>query len=68
MPRKAPRNVDRSYKDRTSGLFKKGTELHKLDGRTTVHIIIEREGMVPQLFTSGEEGTGACVNADWVSF
>ncbi|KAF2278977.1 uncharacterized protein EI97DRAFT_431198 [Westerdykella ornata] len=66
MPRPPPRNKLRSFKDRANGLFKKGAELHHLDDLTEVHVIVQREGSNPLIFTSCEQGIGSCVSQEWV--
>ncbi|PVI03263.1 hypothetical protein DM02DRAFT_669919 [Periconia macrospinosa] len=54
MP-KAPRNYQRSFQNRTNGLFKKATELHELMHEVRISIVVEKSGSRPLVWKSGKE-------------
>ncbi|PVH95423.1 hypothetical protein DM02DRAFT_600867 [Periconia macrospinosa] len=53
MP-KAPRNYQRSFQNRTNGLFKKATELHELMHEVRISIVVEKSGSRPLVFSTEE--------------
>ncbi|CAI6337036.1 unnamed protein product [Periconia digitata] len=53
MPR-APRNLTRSFNNRTSGLFRKVTELHQLMEEVRISIVVEKPGSSPLVFSTEE--------------
>ncbi|PSN58685.1 hypothetical protein BS50DRAFT_443899, partial [Corynespora cassiicola Philippines] len=56
MPRPAPRDIQRSYRDRVNSIFKKASELHGIDNGIRIAIFIEKPGNIPRVFTVEEHG------------
>jgi len=59
MPKAQPQNPTRTFKTRTTGLFKKASCLHEFDQNIRITIVIEKPGQAPLVFTSDED------NTDW---
>ena len=57
MPKAQPQNPTRTYKTRTTGIFKKASCLHEFDERIRIAIVVEKPGSVPLVFTTEEDGT-----------
>jgi hypothetical protein len=56
MPRAPPQNLSRSFNTRCTGIFKKAAELHQIDDRVRISIIVEKPGVAPLVFTTEERG------------
>lgn len=57
MPKAQPQNPTRTFKTRTTGIFKKASYLHEFDESIRIAIIIEKPGSVPLVFTSEEDNS-----------
>jgi hypothetical protein len=56
MPRAPPQNLSRSFNTRCTGIFKKAAELHQIDDRIRISIVVEKPGITPLVFTTEERG------------
>ncbi|KAF1840099.1 uncharacterized protein K460DRAFT_410710 [Cucurbitaria berberidis CBS 394.84] len=56
MPKALPQDITRSFNTRYSGIFKKSAELHAIDRRVRISIIIEKPGTTPFVFSTEESG------------
>ncbi|KAF2849417.1 hypothetical protein T440DRAFT_126209 [Plenodomus tracheiphilus IPT5] len=56
MPKAQPQNPSRTFKTRTTGIFKKASYLHEFDESIRIAIFIEKPGSAPLVFTSEEDG------------
>ncbi|KAI0569250.1 hypothetical protein Ptr902_06084 [Pyrenophora tritici-repentis] len=56
MPRAPPQNLSRSFNTRYTGIFRKAAELHQIDDRVRISIIVEKPGVTPLVFSTEERG------------
>jgi hypothetical protein len=56
MPKAQLQNPTRTYKTRTTGIFKKAAFLHEFDESIRIAIVIEKPRSVPLVFTLEEDG------------
>jgi hypothetical protein len=56
MSKSPPKDLARTFKTRWSGIFKKAAELHDIDERVRISIIVEKDGVTPIVFSTEEAG------------
>lgn len=54
MLRATPRNLRRTFNDRTNSIFKKASELHEIDDKIRITIFVQRSGNTLLVFTTEE--------------